>query len=273
RDGASDNEERGQGKTDILRRYGLLGDEDSHGSSRHGGYKSKYVRDLLQEQDNMLRPQTGGCRFEEDKPKEAESLPKVFDVDGAVRAPLSGIVKIEDSGKFMERVFECEKKAKAKKEEKENLKKMQQQQQQLTQMAQQRMQQQMAAMRAQQQAMIQGGTASDQTADASSTAPISGSEFVAREERSERRDAPVSTATSASAYEESSRYSTAASRTASIDDDRGSDSSSVRSRRTHLDETRTSSRGSPLSRRGIRSLGGRFFFRYASQRVVSEDVV
>lgn len=58
RDGASDNEERGQGKTDILRRYGLLGDDDSHGSSRHGGYKSKYVRDLLQEQESMMRPQT-----------------------------------------------------------------------------------------------------------------------------------------------------------------------------------------------------------------------
>lgn len=76
-------------------------------------------------------------RFEEEKPREPEPLPKVFDVEGAARAPLSGIVKIDDSGKFMERVFESEKKAKAKKEENENLKKMQQQQKQLTEMAQQ----------------------------------------------------------------------------------------------------------------------------------------
>ena len=76
-------------------------------------------------------------RVEDEKAKEPEPLPKVFDVDGAVRAPLSGIVKIDDSGKFMERVFESEKKAKTKKDEKENLRKMQEQQQQLTQMAQQ----------------------------------------------------------------------------------------------------------------------------------------
>ncbi|XP_028967027.1 RING finger protein nhl-1 [Galendromus occidentalis] len=136
RDGASD-EERGQGKSDILRRYGLLGDEDSHGGSRHG-YKSKYVRDLLQEQDSLMRPSLNtASRIDDEKTKEPEPLPKVFDVDGAVRAPLSGIVKIDDSGKFMERVFESEKKAKTKKVEKENLRKMQEQQQQLTQMAQQ----------------------------------------------------------------------------------------------------------------------------------------
>lgn len=76
-------------------------------------------------------------RFEEDKVKEPEQLLKVFDVDGAARAPLSGIVKIEDSGRFMERVFESQKKAKAKREEKENLKRMQEQQQKLTQIAQQ----------------------------------------------------------------------------------------------------------------------------------------
>lgn len=76
-------------------------------------------------------------RFEEDKIKEPEQLLKVFDVDGAARAPLSGIVKIEDSGRFMERVFESQKKAKAKREEKENLKRMQEQQQKLTQIAQQ----------------------------------------------------------------------------------------------------------------------------------------
>lgn len=56
RDGASDNEERGQGKMDILRRYGLLGDDEGHGGSSRG-YKSKYVRDLLHEQENMMRPQ------------------------------------------------------------------------------------------------------------------------------------------------------------------------------------------------------------------------
>ncbi|XP_022653024.1 RING finger protein nhl-1-like isoform X2 [Varroa jacobsoni] len=262
RDGASDNEERGQGKTDILRRYGLLGDDDSHGSSRHGGYKSKYVRDLLQEQESMMRPQTATSRFEEDKIKEPEQLLKVFDVDGAARAPLSGIVKIEDSGRFMERVFESQKKAKAKREEKENLKRMQEQQQKLTQIAQQRMQHQMASMRAQQHTQQRGGIPSDQSADSSlavagmtnmggsgNSTGTNASESAARDERPDtRKDGPVSTVTSQSAHEEPSKYSTATLRTPSLDDDRGSDSSSVRSRRTYLEESTTPSRDSPLSR-------------------------
>ncbi|CAN7996404.1 unnamed protein product, partial [Ixodes hexagonus] len=120
----------------ILRRYGDRSrDNDSsetrssrYGSSRledrswrdegtHHGFRSRYARELMDEDNEGSGSHTRNVRFEEPTaPRE-----KVFDTDDANRGPLSGVVKLSDSAKFMERLHENQVKQKQKQAEKERL--------------------------------------------------------------------------------------------------------------------------------------------------------
>ncbi|CAN7996489.1 unnamed protein product [Ixodes pacificus] len=122
----------------ILRRYGDRSrDTDSsdtrasrYGSSRfedrswrdegtHHGFRSRYARELMDEDNESGGSHTRNVRFEEPPPPRE----KVFDTDDANRGPLSGVVKLSDSAKFMERLHENQVKQKQKQAEKERLEK------------------------------------------------------------------------------------------------------------------------------------------------------
>lgn len=88
-------------------------DEGTTGT--HHGFRSRYARELMDDESDGLSAHTRNVRFEEPPPPRE----KVFDTDDATRGPLSGVVKLSDSAKFQERLHENQIKQKQKQAEKE----------------------------------------------------------------------------------------------------------------------------------------------------------
>ncbi|XP_077555540.1 tripartite motif containing protein thin isoform X1 [Haemaphysalis longicornis] len=88
-------------------------DEGTTGT--HHGFRSRYARELMDDESEGLSAHTRNVRFEEPPPPRE----KVFDTDDATRGPLSGVVKLSDSAKFQERLHENQIKQKQKQAEKE----------------------------------------------------------------------------------------------------------------------------------------------------------
>lgn len=98
-------------------RYGStrLEDRSWREESGHHGFRSRYARELMDEDSEGVGSHTRNVRFEEPPPPRE----KLFDTDDANRGPLSGVVKLSDSAKFMERLHENQVKQKQKQAEKE----------------------------------------------------------------------------------------------------------------------------------------------------------
>ncbi|XP_077515616.1 tripartite motif containing protein thin isoform X1 [Amblyomma americanum] len=133
------NRGRDTSENSILRRYGPDRGRDSEnadsrlsnrygsrfedrpwreeGTGGHHAFRSRYARELMDEDSEGLSSLTRNVRFEEPPPPRE----KVFDTDDATRGPLSGVVKLSDSAKFMERLHENQIKQKQKQAEKERL--------------------------------------------------------------------------------------------------------------------------------------------------------
>nr|XP_037291979.1 LOW QUALITY PROTEIN: RING finger protein nhl-1-like [Rhipicephalus microplus] len=136
----SRNRNRDNSENSILRRYGPdRGRDNDNADSRlsnrygsrfedrswrdegtggsHHSFRSRYARELMDDDSEGLSSHTRNVRFEEPPPPRE----KVFDTDDATRGPLSGVVKLSDSAKFMERLHENQIRQKQKQAEKERL--------------------------------------------------------------------------------------------------------------------------------------------------------
>ncbi|KAH6939023.1 hypothetical protein HPB50_015611 [Hyalomma asiaticum] len=100
---------------EVASKTGPGGTEGTGGS--HHSFRSRYARELMDDDSEGLSSHTRNVRFEEPPPPRE----KVFDTDDATRGPLSGVVKLSDSAKFMERLHENQIRQKQKQAEKERL--------------------------------------------------------------------------------------------------------------------------------------------------------
>ncbi|RWS23042.1 RING finger protein nhl-1-like protein, partial [Leptotrombidium deliense] len=90
--------------SDTSRSWSRTGDEDTH-SGPH--FRSRFMREkggdfTIDEHDTEYTPSHRSVRFEEPP----QSIQKSFDIQGATRGPLSGVVKLSDCAHFLERIHE-----------------------------------------------------------------------------------------------------------------------------------------------------------------------
>ncbi|RWS12585.1 nhl repeat-containing protein-like protein, partial [Dinothrombium tinctorium] len=116
--GVSDRREYGEDRdrsrfgrdSDSYRSWSRTGDEESY-SGPH--FRSRFMRERgselgIEDHDSDHLSSHRSVRFEEPPPP----APKVFDIQGATRGPLSGVVKLSESAHFLERLHENEAKQK-----------------------------------------------------------------------------------------------------------------------------------------------------------------